>query len=55
MIGSAIGKTLTDAGHNVTFISAFPLKAPPPNYKDIELTGVTEFFKSLYKVFQFNL
>lgn len=42
IIGSGTAKALAAAGHDVTMISAFPLQNPPPNYHDIELTGLLE-------------
>lgn len=44
IIGSATAKALASAGHDVTMISAFPLKKPPLNYHDIELTGLLSSF-----------
>ncbi|XP_062549714.1 UDP-glycosyltransferase UGT5-like [Armigeres subalbatus] len=37
-IGAGYMKALAEAGHDVTVISSFPLKNPPKNYRDIELT-----------------
>lgn len=35
IIGHSVMKTLADAGHSVTVISAFPLKTPIENYRDV--------------------
>lgn len=36
----AIFKELAVRGHNVTFVSPFPLKDPPPNWRDVEVGNV---------------
>lgn len=35
IIGHSVMKTLAKAGHSVTVISAFPLKTPMENYRDV--------------------
>ncbi|XP_058461327.1 UDP-glucosyltransferase 2-like [Malaya genurostris] len=42
IIGSAFAKTLAEAGHDVTVITAYPVKSPPKNYRQIVLTGMLE-------------
>ncbi|CAO1423125.1 unnamed protein product [Diamesa serratosioi] len=36
-LGNAVMKTLIDAGHEITMISAFPNKIPQHNYRDISI------------------
>ncbi|XP_014369341.2 UDP-glycosyltransferase UGT5-like isoform X1 [Papilio machaon] len=35
-------QALADRGHDVTTVSFFPIKNPPPNYKDVSLEGVAD-------------
>lgn len=44
-IGSSILKSLTEVGHEVTVISAFPLKTKEKNYHDIKVTRIMEVFE----------
>lgn len=41
-IGSSIVRSLHDAGHEITMISAFPLKNELHNYRDISIEDVRE-------------
>lgn len=40
--GEVILTELAKRGHEVTMVSAFPLKKPIPNYRDIYLDGFLE-------------
>lgn len=40
-------RALADAGHDVTVVSRFPEKNPPPNYKDLTLTGMHELVNGI--------
>ncbi|XP_017771338.1 PREDICTED: UDP-glucuronosyltransferase 2C1-like, partial [Nicrophorus vespilloides] len=42
ILGSALLRELASRGHEVTMISPFPLKDPPPNYNDVHLEGLLE-------------
>ncbi|XP_058833853.1 UDP-glucosyltransferase 2-like [Topomyia yanbarensis] len=42
IIGAAFAKTLAGVGHDVTVITAYPVKNPAKNYRQIELTGMLE-------------
>ncbi|XP_053688373.1 UDP-glycosyltransferase UGT5-like [Sabethes cyaneus] len=42
IIGSAFGKVLAGAGHDVTVITSYPAKKLPKNYREIVLTGFLE-------------
>ncbi|XP_018573405.1 UDP-glucuronosyltransferase 2B15-like [Anoplophora glabripennis] len=42
IMGEVILKKLAERGHEVTMVSAYPLKNPIPNYKDIVLDGFLE-------------
>lgn len=44
-IGSSILKSLTEVGHEVTVLSAFPLKTKEKNYHDIKVTKILEVFE----------
>lgn len=46
ILGNALMKGLATKGHDVTIIAAFEEKNPPPNYKQIVLTGLVEEAKS---------
>ncbi|KPI92915.1 UDP-glucuronosyltransferase 1-9 [Papilio xuthus] len=35
-------QALADRGHDVTTVSFFPIKNPPPNYKDVSLEGISD-------------
>lgn len=39
ILGQALFTELAGRGHEVTYVSPFPLKDPPKNYKDIHLTS----------------
>ncbi|XP_055609266.1 UDP-glycosyltransferase UGT5-like [Uranotaenia lowii] len=41
-VGISYLRLLAKAGHDVTVLSSFPEKNPPPNWRDIELTGLKE-------------
>ncbi|XP_058833855.1 UDP-glycosyltransferase UGT5-like [Topomyia yanbarensis] len=45
IIGAAFMRALAAAGHEVTIITPYPAKNPPPNYHQIELTGMLELKK----------
>jgi glucuronosyltransferase len=42
IVGSAIIKSLHEAGHEITVISPFPLKNSIPRYRDISLADYME-------------
>lgn len=47
ILGQALFTSLAEQGHEVTYISPFPLKTTPKNYRDIPLTD-----KRLLEIFQ---
>ncbi|XP_023312103.1 UDP-glucuronosyltransferase 2B15 [Anoplophora glabripennis] len=49
--GEVILTKLAERGHKVTMVSAFPLKDPIPNYKDIYLDGFLEEIDSDEKIY----
>ncbi|XP_017771391.1 PREDICTED: UDP-glucuronosyltransferase 2C1-like [Nicrophorus vespilloides] len=51
ILGSALLRELASRGHEVTMISPFPLKNPPPNYNDVYLDGLLEMRNERMKVF----
>ncbi|KAJ8924523.1 hypothetical protein NQ315_007321 [Exocentrus adspersus] len=42
VLGEVILKKLAERGHNITMVSAYPLKTPVENYKDVFLDGFLE-------------
>ena len=40
LVGHEIVKTLVDAGHEATVLTAFPMKSPIKNYEEIDISGV---------------
>lgn len=53
-IGYAIIKTLYEAGHNVTVISAYPRKQKMENFTDIDGSSILEVFKKSSYVLNFQ-
>ncbi|XP_017771347.1 PREDICTED: UDP-glucuronosyltransferase 2C1-like [Nicrophorus vespilloides] len=51
ILGSALLRELASRGHEVTMISPFPLKNPPPNYNDVHLDGLVEMRNERLKEF----
>lgn len=49
ILGKTLLKELANRGHEVTMISAFPLKDPPKNYKDVTLHRVMEWKYQMMK------
>lgn len=57
ILGQALFTALAKQGHEVTYISPFPLKKPPKNYRDIPLTDerIVEVFQAeMDKSFEAN-
>lgn len=42
---------LNKAGHEITLVTAFPIKNPPKNWRNIPLTGVESSFDGMFCVF----
>lgn len=49
-VGNGLLMSLVEAGHEVTMVSAFPLKKPMKNYRDVKIEGVFELFDSEYSI-----
>lgn len=45
LMPSVLLEELVSRGHNVTVLSPFPLKSPPPNYHDLSLERVAQMFE----------
>lgn len=45
-------KELAVRGHNVTVVSHFPLKNPPPNYHHIDVSTQEKLDQSIYLILQ---
>lgn len=55
IIGSALLRGLTNAGHEVTVVSPFPLDKPMENYHDVPVTGVLEVVESKLLTYSYLL
>ncbi|XP_026735998.1 UDP-glucuronosyltransferase 2B20-like [Trichoplusia ni] len=47
ILGHGVVNRLLEAGHEVVHITSFPRKNPPPKLKEIDVSSIFEFFKTM--------